>query len=55
MPTHRGDMISRWYPEKTKIEIFARKDNNVNLWGKNTFDGWDVWGNEVESDIDLIN
>ncbi len=27
-----------------KIELFARKK----------VDGWDVWGNEVESDIDLV-
>ena len=28
-----------------RIELFARQKVN----------GWDVWGNEVESDIDLIN
>lgn len=28
----------------SKIELFARKKAN----------GWDVWGNEVESDIDLL-
>jgi site-specific DNA-methyltransferase (adenine-specific) len=34
-----------------RIELFARK--RYNLFGSNT-DGWDVWGNEVESDINLI-
>ena len=36
-------LISLWYPEKTKIELFAREKT----------EGWDVWGNEVESDIEL--
>lgn len=36
-----------------RIELFARPDSKVDLWGKNTFDGWDMWGNEVESDITL--
>ena len=36
-------MISRWYPDCTKVELFAREKT----------EGWDVWGNEVESDIEL--
>jgi len=36
------DLISPF--GKTKIELFARQKT----------DGWDVWGNEVESDIELI-
>ena len=36
-----------------RIELFARRDNQLNLKGKTTFDGWDVWGNEVENDIKL--
>ena len=28
-----------------RVELFARKKT----------EGWDVWGNEVECDIDLIN
>lgn len=31
------DFISKWYPDKTKIELFAREEHA----------GWDVWGNEV--------
>lgn len=37
------ELIEKLYPKKTKIELFAR--------GKR--EGWDVWGNEVTSDIEL--
>ncbi len=46
-------MIGEWFPELSKIELFARKDDSKNLFNKNTCDSWDVWGNEVESDIEL--
>ena len=36
-------MINDLYPNQTKLELFARQKT----------EGWDVWGNEVESDIDL--
>jgi N6-adenosine-specific RNA methylase IME4 len=36
-------IIERLYPNTNKLEVFAR----------NKRDGWDVWGNEVESDINL--
>ena len=36
-------IIERLYPDVDRLEMFAR----------NKRDGWDVWGNEVESDIDL--
>jgi len=36
-------IIERLYPDTNKIELFAR----------NKRQGWDVWGNEVESDIEL--
>jgi len=39
------NLISWWYPLETKIELFARQKT----------EGWDVWGNEVESDINLEN
>jgi len=42
-PSGVGVMIDRWYPELNKIELFAREKT----------EGWDVWGNEVESDIQL--
>ena len=35
--------IQLWFPQHDKIELFARQKT----------EGWDVWGNEVESDIKL--
>ncbi len=37
------------FPYKPRIELFARKENL--LFSEHI--GWDVWGNEVESDIKL--
>jgi len=37
------ELIESLYPRQKKVELFAR----------NKRDGWDVWGNEVESDIEL--
>lgn len=42
-PDYIRNKILEWYPDKNKIELFARQKA----------EGWDVWGNEVESDIDL--
>lgn len=42
-PSRIRELISEWYPDKTKVELFARQKT----------EGWDVWGNEVESDIEL--
>lgn len=36
-------IIERLYPDTKKLELFARQKRV----------GWDVWGNEVESDISL--
>ena len=36
-------IIERLYPDTNKLELFARNKRS----------GWDVWGNEVESDIKL--
>ena len=35
----------------SRIELFARKEDT--LFELKDWEGWDVWGNEVESDIDL--
>lgn len=48
------DLIVELMGDLPRIELFARKNNQVNLWGKNTFDGWDTWGNDFKSDIDLL-
>jgi len=37
-------LITQWYPRESKLELFAREK---------TF-GWDVWGNEVENDVELV-
>lgn len=42
-PNRIRELIASWYPEATRLEMFSRQQTN----------GWDVWGNEVESDIDL--
>jgi len=38
------DIITGFCGEKPRIELFARQKT----------EGWDVWGNEVESDIELL-
>lgn len=43
-PQYFRDLISRQFPNTTKLELFARQKT----------EGWDVWGNEVESDIELL-
>jgi N6-adenosine-specific RNA methylase IME4 len=42
-PPEVRDMIARWYPSARKLEMFARE----------RVEGWEAWGNEVESDIVL--
>ena len=42
-------IIERLYPNKHKLEMYARPISG--MFPKR--DGWDVWGNEVESDIEL--
>jgi len=37
-----------------RIELFARGNREKDLFGYNKFEGWHLWGNETESDIDLI-
>lgn len=52
-PDHIRDLIKSWYPTLKKIELFARPNTQIDFMGNNTFDGWDVFGNEVKSDIKL--
>ena len=40
-PTYFRDLISKQFPASNKIELFAREKT----------EGWNVWGNEVESDV----
>ena len=41
--------IETIFGETSRIELFARKTPEL----FDSFKGWDVWGNEVESDIEL--
>lgn len=36
-----------------RIELFARDNGIKDMFNYNKLDGWDSWGNEVESDISL--
>lgn len=40
-PQYFRDLLNKQFPDKTKLEMFAREKS----------DGFDCWGNEVESDI----
>ena len=40
-PNYIRTLISKWYPDKEKIELFARVK----------FKSWDVWGNEVNQEL----
>lgn len=51
-PTKIRELIASWYPEHSKLELFARRVDK-NLWGKSDTDGWDLFGNEVENSINL--
>jgi len=42
-PKEIKDLIVQWSGNLPRLELFARQKTN----------GWDVWGNEVESDITL--
>jgi len=50
-PSEIRKRIEEMFPTQTKIELFSRKENM--LFDVHGFAGWDVWGNEVESDIEL--
>ena len=41
------------YGELPRVELFARGDTEKDLWGFNQFDGWDVWGDEIKSNIKI--
>ena len=50
-PPQIRDEIVRLLGDLPRIELFARKPDS--LIEDQSWDGWDVWGNEVESDINL--
>ena len=51
-PHYFRDLINKLFPDKTKIELFARKPKGQ-LFEDKSFKGWDVFGNEVEGSIKL--
>lgn len=50
-PPYYRQWIAESYPECSKVELFARKEDL--LFDADGFEGWDVWGNECKSDIEL--
>ena len=42
-PDYFRNIISKCFPIENKIELFARQKTS----------GWDIWGNEIDSDIKL--
>jgi len=43
-PDYIRNKIGEWYPDFPKLEMFAREKTI----------GWDIWGNELENDIELL-
>jgi len=44
-PDEIRELIRVWFPEAQRLEMFCRTPA----------DGWDVFGNEVESDVDILH
>ena len=42
-PNKIRSYISAWYPDKNKLELFARVRT----------EGWDIFGNEIENDVEI--
>ncbi len=49
-PSEIRDKIVRLCGDIPRIELFARRPDDM---FNESYEGWDVWGNEVESDIEL--
>lgn len=46
-------LIVDLFGDLPRVELFARGDKSRDLYDFNRFDGWDVWGNQVEGTIEL--
>ena len=44
-PLKIRQLIERWYPNCTKLEMFARPYSD--LFPTYSFENWDTWGNEL--------
>lgn len=53
-PSYFREIINTLYPTGNRVELFARKNTDKDLFGNNSFENWDTWGNELENDIDLL-
>jgi len=51
-PLIARQIINRLYPNATKLEMYARIKKEIIQ--DPALDGWDFWGNEVDSDIDIM-
>ena len=47
----RQKIVTDWSGDLPRIELFARSQKD--LFDKEIFKGWDVWGNEVDSSVAL--
>lgn len=43
-PYYVRNKIKEWFPNADRLEMFARKPND--LFADEDFEGWDLWGNE---------
>lgn len=53
-PDEIRNRIERMFGHIPRIELFARQAKEKDLFGNNSFDGWDTWGNEIKNDIVLL-
>jgi N6-adenosine-specific RNA methylase IME4 len=47
------DDITKLYGDVSRLEMFARNEGNRDLFNKNPFDGWDLYGNQTVNNIEL--
>ena len=52
-PDETRNRIVKLIGNLPRIELFARGNKDKDLLGYNKFDGWDLWGDQCESDIEL--
>lgn len=50
-PQYYRDLLNRLFPNASKLEMFARPEDQDNLFGFDKFAGFDIWGNEVDSKV----
>lgn len=53
-PHYYRKLLNTFFPDSNKLEMFARPEED-DLFGFDKYEGFDIWGNEVENDIELKN